>query len=116
MKEYKDLKEHLDELYELTPIEFEHCATVVDDGLQVDVIEVAAISTSKLIAMIMLVFPKLEGDVKKASFCEKTMQWIYFKMLDFGKNESMDKAEKDLKMFGLKKAADVLKEYIDSLS
>jgi hypothetical protein len=116
MKEYKDLKEHLDELYELTPVEFEHCTTLEEGGLQVDVIEVAAISTSKLIAMIMLVFPQLDDDVRKASFCEKTMQWIYFKMLEFGKDDSMDKAEKDLKMLGLKKAADVLKEYIDSLS
>ena len=115
MKEYKEFHDQLDELYELTPMEFEQCVTVGENGLEIDIIAVTATSTAKLVGMIIMVFPDINDVLGKASFCEQTMKWIYEKSIKFTNTESMNEREKNLRIMGLKKAADILKSLIDQL-
>lgn len=115
MKDFKEFHDQLDDLYELTNNEFEQCVTVGDNGLEIDIVAVTATSTAKLVGMILIVFPDIQDVVAKASFCEQTMKWIYDKSIKFTNTESMDESERNFRIMGLKRAADILKSLIDQL-
>lgn len=114
MRNYKEYAAQLDDLCVVQPDELSQITSVTEDGLKVDDIALYSIPPSKLIFMILEIYPKLKDAVHQAEFCEYTMRWIYEKICKI-QDESDNAREKQFSLMGYKSAADLLHQFINEI-
>jgi len=111
MRDYKEYAAQLDDLCKVEPEELSQITSVTEDGIQIDDIALLTIPPSKLIMMILEVYPEIEDSVNQAEFCEYTMRWIYEKVCKI-QEDSENKVGQSISILGYKSAADLLHQFI----
>lgn len=111
MTDYKEYAAQLDDLCTVQPDELSQITSVTEDGLKVDDIALYSIPPSKLIFMILEMYPKINDAVLQAEFCEFTMRWIYEKVCKI-QEDSDNEVGQNISILGYKSAADLLHSLI----